>query len=390
MLGKRKRLYLDYAAATPITPDALKAMQHALRTLVGNPNSIHTEGVKAAAALEESRQTIARFLECKSRNLFFISNGTEGNNLALRGVIESRKKQGVPLWRMHIVVSAIEHPSVLEPVRLLEQEGVHVTYLSPDERGFFSERALSAALKPETVLVSIGWANSEIGTVQPISALAKAVKSYAATQGTLIYFHTDAGQAPLYESGVIAGLGVDLLTLDSAKMYGPRGIAILYAAPRVSLEPLYVGGGQESGLRAGTPTVALAVGMAQALMWVKERRESERVRLAAIRTKTIKDMKRAFPENIINGEGHTLPHILNVSIPNIDAEYVVLALDHQGIALSTKSSCQEKERESHVVHLLGGESWRARNTLRFSMGFDTSADDMERAVTRLEEVAKWA
>lgn len=389
MLGKSKRIYLDYAAATPIAPDALKEMYAVARDVFANPHGIHSDAVRASEVLEKSRQSIGRFLECKSRDLVFVSGGTEANNLAIRGVVEARRKQGVPLWRMHIVVSAIEHASVLEPVRLLEREGVHVTYLAPDEDGYFNERALVKVLRPETVLVSIGWANSEIGTVQSISSLSRVVKTYATQEGVGIYFHSDAGQAPLYESGVVAGLGVDLLTLDSGKMYGPRGVGVVYVAPHVFLDPSHVGGGQESGLRAGTPPVALAAGMARALEWVKEQRARERSRLSAIRAEMIAGLTGAFPGCVCNGGDRVLPHIVNVSIPGIDAEYVVLALDHNGVAVSTKSSCQEKERVSYVVQTLGGEEWRAMNTIRFSMGVDTTSTKVLEAITKLSRIVKW-
>jgi len=387
MWWRKNRIYMDYAAATPVCAVAQKEYASASR-VVGNSGAIHASGVAARFVVEGARADVAGFLSCRSREIIFTSGGTESNNLAIIGYANSLGKRGKELSDTHWVAGAIEHPSVLACFAELERRGAKVDYVSPDARGIIRPEALASALQPNTVLVSIGWANGEIGVVQPLRALAKTIAEYSG-QTTVnaadIVFHTDAGQAPLYLATTAAGLGVDMLTLDSGKCYGPKGIGALFVRDAVTLAPIMFGGGQERGLRSGSEAYALAASFASALTWVGEVRERETARLATLRAQFTRELTRAFPDAVINGnKKNTLPHIVNVSLPRINSEYITLSLDHKGISISTKSSCREgEEDESHVVRALGGASWRAKNTLRFSFGAQTTARGTKRALNAL-------
>jgi len=375
------RVYMDYAGATPVLEEALEAMRTAV--LVGNPGALHKEGEEARESISSSREAIAGAFGVKAERIFFTSGGTESNNLAIIGYFRRLKSIGVDTREAHWVAGSMEHPSVLECFKYIEMNGGRVTYLSPDGNGIYGSSALANALLPETVFVSLGWANGEIGTVQPVHSLARA--AHARSGKRRIIFHSDAGQAPLYLSRQFNGLGADIITLDSGKLYGPRGIGALYIAEDVELEPLILGGSQEKGLRAGTENTALAAGFAASLSSVVARRSKEAKRLFAL-----KERLRVLLEGIgavVNGSRDlSLPHILNVSIPEIDSEYFVLSLDHKGIAAATKSACREGEDTSHVVASLGKDKWRARNTIRLSLGIGTTARDVERVAKACEEI----
>jgi cysteine desulfurase len=377
-----KRIYLDYASATPVLPEAQKAMAEAGR-LLGNPGSIHTEGVEAQKSLDSSREAIARELACKSREVIFTSGGTEGNNLAILGFARKLLLKG-DLSKTHWIVGSIEHPSVLECFMEIERLGGTVTHVDPDKRGVIWPKAVVEEIKPETVFISIGWANSEIGIIQPIRDIVRAVREI--NDATI--FHSDAGQAPAYLAAHVHTLGVDLLTLDAGKFYGPRGVGALYISNRRELAPVLLGGGQERGLRAGTENVALAAGFAAALCAIAKERAAESYRLGKLRDAFARDIAREIPEAVVNGDlKRSMPHIVNISIPKIQSEYVTLALDAAGVSISTKSACREGEdRRSRVVEQLTDEGWRAENTLRFSLGRGTTEKDLSATVAKLSAI----
>lgn len=342
-----------------------------------NPGAIHREAVAAKALLEESRKDIAYELGAKSGQIIFTSGLTESNNLAILGLARRLEMLGTPLPDTHWITTAIEHSSVLEAFAEVERRGGTVTHIEPDERGLISPEALQRALRPNTVFVSIGWGNNEIGVVQELSQLARVIHAHPSQ--TPVVFHSDAGQAPLYLSAHVHTLGVDACSLGAGKLYGPRSSGALYVADTSRFAPVIVGGNQEKGLRAGTEDVVPAVGFAQALKIATRDRASESKRLVQLRDGLAGALAERIPGLMVNGSlAHALPHMLNISIPDINAEYMVLALDRQGIALSTRSACNANEARSHVVAALGGPAWRARNTLRISLGRATSARDVRR------------
>lgn len=387
VFGKKvpDRLYLDYAGATPVCEAAASAAAEAA-AFYGNPGAIHADGVEAKRLLERSRESIAAEIGCKSREIVFTSGGTEANNLAILGFARHIILKKGSLEHTHWIVSAIEHPSVLECFVEIERLGGQVTHVDPDEQGIISAEKVALMLRKDTVFVSVGWGNSEIGTLQPLAQISRVIRVYEKDHDVRIIFHTDAGQVALYKPLQVHSLGVDLLTLDSGKLYGPRGIGVLFVGKDTELSPIMLGGKQERGLRGGTENVALAAGFAAALMHVAGTRESEARRLEKLRDDLARQIIARIPGAIVNGAlSHAMPHILNISIPGINSEYVVLALDHVGISLSTKSACREGEASrSHVVEVLGGEVWRSENTIRFSLGASTTDRDVQRVVSALQ------
>ena len=383
----KERIYMDYASATPLLSESLRAM-NAAEEHFANPGAIHEDGVRAKRTLEDAREAIARELGAKPRQIVFTSGLTESNNLAILGLVRKLQLSGKSIGGTHWIVSAIEHDSVLECFSEVERLGGIVTFIDPSQEGLISPEAITRTLRPETVFVSIGWANNEIGVVQPLAHIARSIEKHTATSHSII-FHADAGQAPLYISPQVHTLGVDMLSLGAGKLYGPRTIGALYVKEPDTLAPMHLGGGQERGLRAGTEDVVPAVGLAKALKVISEERKDEYVRVQKLRDALLKGLSQKIPGLVVNGAiKHMLPHMLNISIPDISSEYVVLSLDREGIAISTKSACRSGERSSHVVQALGGPSWRSENTLRFSLGRSTTDKDIWRASETLERSLK--
>jgi len=377
-----KRIYLDYASSTLPLKEALFAMREA-EGLIGNPGGIHAEAVEAKDVLEGARNAVARELACKGREVIFTSGLTESINLAVLGFARKLQIKG-EFEGTHWIVSSIEHSAVLESFGEIERLGGSVTHIDPDERGIFSVETVLNAIRPETVFISIGWANNEIGVVQPIRDISRAVKS----KNSKIVIHSDAGQAPLYLSPQVHTLGVDLMSFGSNKLYGPHGVGALYVATNTEMAPIILGGGQERGLRSGTENVALAVGFAKAFEIISREREGEARRLRELRGNFASEISLSFPTAVVNTDlKRSLPHMLNISIPGIQSEYVALALDRAGIAVSTKSACAEGgSKQSHVVAALGGDDWRAENTLRFSLGRDTREHELHRTAKTLVDI----
>lgn len=382
MLGFwKRRVYLDHAAATPVSKAALGAVR-AAEHLVGNPGAIHREGVEAQRTLEHAREDIATAFQCRPREVIFTSGLTESNSLAIVGAARRIEQTRRTLAGTHWLVSAIEHSSVLAAFAEVERMGGAVTYVQPDDRGIVAPDTVVRALRPETVMMSVGWANNELGVVQPIRDIARAVHA----RDPRILVHTDAGQAPLYLPSTFHSLDADLMSLGSNKLYGPHGIGAVLVRERAVLAPVLWGGGQEGGLRPGTEHVALAAGFAAAVTEMPRVREAEARRVAALRDALLHDIVTAVPSAVVNGSvKQALPHMLNISFPpeysGGSGEYLALALDARGIAVSTKSACNEGEMSrSHVVAALGGPEWRAHNSIRFSLGRWTSVRDVRRVL----------
>ena len=300
---KKKRIYLDYAATTPVDKKVVKVMERYWGKDFGNAGSICKEGVDAKKALTSARKNIAGFLGARSEEIYFTSGGTESNSLAIEGTLRSREEKGTPRNKMHIITSTIEHPSVLDHFKTLEKEGVEVTYIHVDESGIINPDDVYDSLKPNTVLVSIMYVNNEIGIIQPIPEISKKVKQFdGGTKNELPYFHTDASQAPLYLPINVLSLGVDLMTLDAQKIYGPKGVGCLYRKRGVIISSIFIGGNQEKSLRPGTENVPLIIGFSKALEIAMQLKESETERLTKLRDYFIKTILEKIPNAELNGD----------------------------------------------------------------------------------------
>ncbi len=378
---------MDYASVTPVDEGVKKSMQEAEENFA-NPSALYSEALSAKQALIGAREKIARILNVQKNEIIFTSGGTEANNTAILGVFEACRTND---FTPHIVTTTIEHSSVLETCAEVERRGGEVTYVPVSEEGIVSAKTIAEAIQENTVLVSVMYANNEIGTIQPIKEIGKLLRNRRHAKDTLIpYFHTDACQAPLYLPLDVLKLGVDLMTLDGIKMYGPRGAGILYSKRGTAISPVLFGGGQENGLRSGTENLPAAIGLARALEIAEEMKEKEGIRLAEIRDYAIEKILNTFPKATLNGSyDNRLPNNINICFPGLDAEFAVISLDVAGIACSYSSSCQTlKEDSSSYVVLALGKKGCEKSSLRFTLGCESSKSDIGGLVVALKKIIK--
>ena len=381
-----KHIYLDYAAATPLRPSVREVMEPYQSVVYANPSAIHRAGTSARAAIDQSRQQIARILEVRPEGVVFTGNGTESNNLAIYGLVRRLVESGRSFTDMEIITTATEHPSVLEVVNHLADYGLKVRYCPVNEEGLIKSSELSALLTEKTVLVSFAYANSETGVVQPVRQLVKAVKDFSRQHHTKIRVHLDAAQAPLWLPCQLNRLGVDLMTLDAGKCYGPKGVGVLIKRHGVDLKPVLLGGGQEFGLRAGTENTAGIVGAAKAIVTAQEGHQERSESVAKLRDEFIKELE-TIDGLVLNGHcTKRLANNVNVSIPGLDTEFAVVALDREGIVASTKSACSGASGSgSATVLAMTQNRDRANSTIRFSLGEETTHSDLKKTVQSLHK-----
>ncbi len=383
-----KEIYLDHAATTYVDERVLAAMQPYFSGIFANPSSFHTPGMRAKEAVTASRGTIAKILNAREDEIIFTSGGTESDNLAVVGVVESRKSK---VESRHVVTSAIEHHAVLEPLLHMQKtKEIELTVLPVDRYGRVSVEDVEKSLRPDTVLVSIMYANNEIGTIQPIADIGRAILKWRKTHATAYpFFHSDACQAAGAVDLDVEKLHVDLLTLNGSKIYGPKGIGILYLRRGVKVEPLTRGGGQERGIRAGTENVPGIVGLAKALELAHAEKDVENARLTVLRNRLIKGLL-AIPKTILNGHPtERLPNNVNISFIDIEGEAAVLYLDAKGIYVSTGSACASLSLDpSHVILATGLSYEGAHGSLRFSLGKRTTMEDVEYVISAMPDVVE--
>lgn len=375
------RIYLDYAAATPVREEVFEAMRPFFSHVFGNPSAIHAEGREAREAVDNARAIVARLLKIRSEEVTFTSGGTEANNIALFGVVDAAMARGVAAHDIEIISTAIEHPSLLQALESLKARGVTVRFLAVDHEGLIDIKEFTKLLSPKTLLVTFAYANSEIGVVQDVRRIVRQVRA-SEVNGQKIYIHLDASQAPLWLLCAMDSLGVDLMTLDAGKYYGPKGAGVLAHKRQVPLIAHLFGGDQEGGLRPGTENVPLIVGCACALRIAQEGQAERADEVGALRDLFFAEVQRAIPEVLINGSReHRVANNCNISISGIDGEFTVVTLDAHGIAASTRSACAGgKEGGSHVVAAITGDKERANNTIRFTLGEETTKEDILRTV----------
>ena len=385
----KKGLYFDYAASTPTDARVVRAMASLWRECFENPYSIHSRGRAAKERLDEARRAIARILGVHEREIIFTSGGTEGNNLAIFGTYEYAKYKA-KVTKPRVITTDIEHTSVLEPLsRLKERGAIELIKIPVTPNGSLDLSFFEKSLSGNTILVSLMYVNNETGIILPLRKVSEIILRWKRRHATKFpYFHTDASQAPRYLPVKPETLGVDLLSLDGLKIYGPKGIGVLYKKRSIALEPLFHGGGQEDGMRSGTQNVPGAVGMSVALVLSEKERARETKRLSALKEFFIAELSKRFPKAEVNGDPrNAVPGIANIFFPESkNSEELLIALDVRGIYVSLGSACGSAgERVSEVIKALFHDKVRARKSIRISFGKETKKGDVLRLVKALGE-----
>ena len=375
-----QRIYFDHNATTPVHPAVADVMSASLREEFGNPSSVHHFGQRAKAAIDQARSSVAALIGADPSEVVFTSGGTEADNFAIRGTAEALEHRG----RRHLVASAIEHEAVLNTLKTLARRGSETTLLSVDDTGIVSPDDLQAALRDDTALVSVMHANNEIGTIQPILALARV----AHDRGAL--FHTDAVQSAGKLPLDVKTLGVDLLSISAHKFYGPKGVGAIWIKRGLRILPISTGGKQERNRRAGTENVAGIVGMGAAAEVARARMAEEHTRVEALRDRLEEGILRTVPRTTLNGaKAPRVPNTTNISFERIEAESLLIALDLEGIAVSTGSACSSGTLEpSHVLKAMGLPTHRTQNSIRFSLGAANTEADVDRTVAVLPGIVE--
>lgn len=371
------RVYLDYAATTPMDPRVAEAMRPYYSEIYGNPSSLHVFGQEAKSAVEKARTQLAALLGCKTEEVVFTSGGTEADNQALEGVAFASEKKG-----NHIIVSKIEHHAVTECCEFLKKRGFDITYLPVDKYGLVDPNEVEKAITPKTILVSVMHANNEMGTIEPIAEIGKRVKAKG------IVFHTDAVQTVGHLPTKVDELGVDLLSLSAHKLYGPKGVGALYIRKGVRVIPFLHGGAQEHNRRASTENVPGIVGLGAAAEIAGREMAEEAKRILPLRDKLIKGLLGKIPEVQLNGHPtERLPNNVNVSVHFIEGESMLLNLDMLGIAASSGSACTSGSLEpSHVLLAVGLPHEIAHGSLRFTMGKNTTEAEIDYVLDNLPQI----
>ncbi|MCX6741294.1 MAG: cysteine desulfurase family protein [Candidatus Parcubacteria bacterium] len=386
-----KRVYLDYAATSPADERVIKAMEPYWRHFFGNPSSLHSFGQETRGAVEAAREKVAHLIGAEIEEIVFTSGGTEADNFALKGVAYAAKSPG-----NHLITTQIEHSAILNPAKFLSREaclpdrqGFEVTYLSPQKDGLIKPEDLRAALTDKTILISIMHANNEVGTIEPIKELAEVIQKFRGAKKFPL-FHVDAVQTVGHLPVNVNELGVDLLSISAHKLYGPKGVGALYIRKGITLEPFMHGGEQERGRRGSTENVAGIVGFGKACELAEKEMDAEKIRLTKLRDYFIQEVTSKIDRVTLNGHAtRRLPNNINLSFEGIEGESMMLSLDLAGIACSTGSACSSNTLEpSHVMLALGVNPEMAHSSLRFTLGKETTKQDLDYTANQLVEIIK--
>ncbi len=363
-----KKIYMDHSATTPIHPEVIELMKFAMENVYGNPSSLYSLGREAKKYVDEARQKVADLIGAKFEEIYFTGGGTESDNLAIQGVVYGNEKKG-----NHIITSAVEHPAVLDCCRNLEKKGYELTILPVDQYGMVDPEEVRKAIRKNTVLISVMHGNNENGTIQPIKEISAIAREYG------IFFHTDcvqtAGKIPVN----VDDLGADLLTISSHKIYGPKGIGLLYKRKGVRVLPLIYGGGQERRIRSGTENTLGIIGFGKAAEIALRDLETENSRVKALRDKLIKGVLDKIPQSYLNGHSEKrLPHNAHFSFAYVEGESLLLSLDMKGIAVSTGSACSSTSLQaSHVLIACGQSEELVHGSIRFTLGRENTEEDVD-------------
>ncbi|MCL2674611.1 MAG: cysteine desulfurase NifS [Defluviitaleaceae bacterium] len=378
-------IYMDNAGSTRVRQEVIEAMQPIFNEVYANPSSTHSLARKAKACIKEAREQVAKVIGANPREIFFTSGGTEADNWAIQGVVHANAHKG-----KHIITSTIEHPGILTTCRRLEKMGCDVTYLPVTSEGLVRPEDLKAAIRPDTVLITIMFVNNEVGTIQPIAELGRIAREHG------IPFHTDAVQAVGHIPVDVEAQNIDMLSLSGHKFYAPKGIGALYIKKGTKIESMIFGGGHERGMRAGTENAPNIVALGKAIELAALELDSELVRLTRLRDRLTDGILSRIPHTILNGS-HTQrsPGITNISFEYIEGESLLLLLDHKGIAASSGSACASGSLDpSHVLLAMGIPHEKAHGSLRMSLGrynteaeVDTVIETLIPIVSRLREMS---
>ena len=370
---------MDHASTTPMADEVVVAMHTCFTQTYGNASSLHSIGQEAKAALEESRARVAELIGAGVDEVYFTSGGTESDNMAVKGVAMRNRDQG-----RHIITTAIEHPAILEPCRYLESRGFEVTRLPVTREGIVRIEDLESAIRKDTILISMMHANNEIGTIQPVA------EAGAIARDRDIPFHTDAVQTVGKIPADVNDLNVDLLSISSHKLYGPKGVGAIYIRKGTEIEPITQGGGHEQGIRSGTENVPGIVGLAKAAELARAEMPGEIMRLTEMRDQLAKTVLEEVEDAWINGHPmKRLPNNLNLGFLHVEGEALMLHLDARGIAVSTGSACSSRKTvASHVLTAIGLRPEEAHGSLRITLGRDNTTEDIERAAEAIRESAE--
>jgi len=386
-----KRVYLDYAASTPIHPKVSKAMADFDAKYFGNPNSLHREGQEARAKIDLARADIAKFISAQPQEIIFTSGATESNNLAIQGVVSFAINEFS--FKPHIITTKIEHPSVYKIIKTLEERGVvSATYISPDKSGIINPEEVIAAIRHETVLISVIFVSNEIGTIVPVRAIGKLLAEINDKQKHKIIFHTDAAQAIKYENCNVEKINCDLLTFSGHKIYGPKGIGVLYVKTGTKINSLFYGGQQEYKLRPGTQNTPGIIGFAKAieLMGSLDKRLDSAKKITTLRDQLISGLTK-IPNIVLNGPGgkEGTSDLVSITIYGIDQESLLASLDLAGISVSTGSACISGAVEpSHVIVALGRINNRRAASVRFTLGAKTTAEEIKYTINTFTTIVR--
>lgn len=369
--------YFDHAATTRVKEEVLREMIPYFNMQYGNASSIYSIARQSKRAIEDARQKVANAINSKVKEIYFTSCGTESDNLALKGVAYSNMQKG-----KHIITSKIEHPAILESCKTLEKQGFSITYLNVDEEGFISLEELEKSIRPDTILISIMFANNEIGTIEPIKQIGEIAKKYQ------IIFHTDCVQAIGNAKIDVNEMNIDLLSMSAHKFYGPKGVGALYVREGIQFDRIQDGGHQEKNKRSGTENVAGIVGLGKAIEIAYKNLDEHIKKLTDLRDYYFSQLKKKIPNCKINGSTEKrLPGNANVSFPNVDGEELLLKLDEKGICASTGSACSSgSSSPSHVLVAIGLDKEFANGALRITLGDDNTKEDIDFLVEQLLKI----
>lgn len=389
-----KKIYLDHGATTPVDKKVLAAMLPYFSENYGNAMSVHSLGSVANEAVEKARKITAEFFGASAEEIIFTSGATESNNLAIKGVLQAlrarKSSNGLlePKDKPHIITTAFEHHCVLDATKEMERSGLaEATFIKPNKDGLISVQDIEKEIKPNTILVSVMYVNNEIGTIQPIAEIGKFIKKH----NSKILFHTDATQAVNYLDCNVDRLGVDLLSMSAHKIYGPKGIGVLYIRKGTSIKRMQDGGGQEFGKRAGTHNVPGIVGLGAAISMIKEQRTTNKnSEILKLRNYLISRVLKEIPDTKLNGSKiKRSPNNANFSFRNVEGESLLLMLDMESIAASTGSACTSGSLEpSHVLLSLGMKHEDAHGSLRLTLGKNTTKKEIDYTVNKLKKIVE--